>query len=63
MKNENVRLARRWFEEVWNQRRTDTIDELLDRRERLPVRVRDVAGTAGRSRIEIMPCSSWRSRT
>ncbi len=25
----NVRLARRWFEEVWNQRRTDTIDELL----------------------------------
>jgi steroid delta-isomerase-like uncharacterized protein len=26
---ENVRLARRWFEEVWNQRRTDTIDELL----------------------------------
>jgi steroid delta-isomerase-like uncharacterized protein len=29
MANENVRLARRWFEEVWNQRRTDTIDELL----------------------------------
>jgi steroid delta-isomerase-like uncharacterized protein len=27
--NENVGLARRWFEEVWNQRRTDTIDELL----------------------------------
>jgi steroid delta-isomerase-like uncharacterized protein len=26
---ENVGLARRWFEEVWNQRRTDTIDELL----------------------------------
>ena len=26
---ENVSLARRWFEEVWNQRRTDTIDELL----------------------------------
>jgi hypothetical protein len=26
---ENVVLARRWFEEVWNQRRTDTIDELL----------------------------------
>ena len=26
---ENERLARRWFEEVWNQRRTDTIDELL----------------------------------
>ena len=25
----NVNLARRWFEEVWNQRRTDTIDELL----------------------------------
>jgi steroid delta-isomerase-like uncharacterized protein len=25
----NVDLARRWFEEVWNQRRTDTIDELL----------------------------------
>jgi steroid delta-isomerase-like uncharacterized protein len=29
MANENVRLALRWFEEVWNQRRTDTIDELL----------------------------------
>jgi steroid delta-isomerase-like uncharacterized protein len=29
MENENIRLARRWFEEVWNQRRTDTIDELL----------------------------------
>src|SRR3954464_14368656 len=29
MANENVVLARRWFEEVWNQRRTDTIDELL----------------------------------
>jgi steroid delta-isomerase-like uncharacterized protein len=26
---ENVVLARRWFEEVWNQRRTETIDELL----------------------------------
>ena len=26
---ENVALARRWFEEVWNQRRADTIDELL----------------------------------
>ena len=23
---ENVVLARRWFEEVWNQRRTDTIE-------------------------------------
>jgi hypothetical protein len=22
-------LARRWFEEVWNQRRADTIDEML----------------------------------
>src|SRR4051812_10984809 len=29
MANRNVVLARRWFEEVWNQRRTDTIDELL----------------------------------
>jgi steroid delta-isomerase-like uncharacterized protein len=29
MANENVILAHRWFEEVWNQRRTDTIDELL----------------------------------
>jgi steroid delta-isomerase-like uncharacterized protein len=29
MENENIRLARRWFEEVWNQRRTNTIDELL----------------------------------
>jgi steroid delta-isomerase-like uncharacterized protein len=29
MGSENTRLIRRWFEEVWNQRRTDTIDELL----------------------------------
>jgi steroid delta-isomerase-like uncharacterized protein len=26
---DNVNLARRWFEEVWNQKRTDIIDELL----------------------------------
>jgi steroid delta-isomerase-like uncharacterized protein len=26
---DHVSLARRWFEEVWNQKRTDTIDELL----------------------------------
>lgn len=29
MSDANVALARRWFEEVWNQRRGDTIDELL----------------------------------
>jgi steroid delta-isomerase-like uncharacterized protein len=29
MSNPKVELARRWFEEVWNQRRTATIDELL----------------------------------
>lgn len=29
MEIENARLARRWFEEVWNERRTETIDELL----------------------------------
>jgi steroid delta-isomerase-like uncharacterized protein len=29
MSQDNVALARQWFEEVWNQRRTDTIDELL----------------------------------
>jgi steroid delta-isomerase-like uncharacterized protein len=29
MENENFHLARRWFEEVWNERRTETIDELL----------------------------------
>src|SRR4051794_37776672 len=26
---ENEALARRWFEEVWNQRRTDTVREML----------------------------------
>jgi len=25
----NIALAKRWFEEVWNQRRSETIDELL----------------------------------
>ncbi len=25
----NVALARRWFEEVWNQRRTETVHELV----------------------------------
>lgn len=29
MNTSNTALARRWFEEVWNQRREDTIDELL----------------------------------
>ena len=29
MSSTNVDLVRRWFEEVWNQRRTDTIDELF----------------------------------
>lgn len=29
MTNPNVALARRWFEEVWNQRRTETVYELL----------------------------------
>jgi steroid delta-isomerase-like uncharacterized protein len=29
MANENVALMRRWFEEVWNQRRRETITELL----------------------------------
>jgi predicted ester cyclase len=29
LENENTALIRRWFEEVWNQRRLDTIEELL----------------------------------
>jgi steroid delta-isomerase-like uncharacterized protein len=29
MDGDNTALARRWFEEVWNLRRTETIDELL----------------------------------
>src|SRR5262245_39594540 len=29
MSAENFAVARRWFEEVWNQRRDQTIDELL----------------------------------
>ena len=28
--SENARLARRWFKEVWNQRRDATVLELLD---------------------------------
>jgi predicted ester cyclase len=30
LENENTAIIRRWFEEVWNQRRLETIDELLD---------------------------------
>lgn len=30
LENENTAIVRRWFEEVWNQRRLETIDELLD---------------------------------
>jgi steroid delta-isomerase-like uncharacterized protein len=29
MTNPNVALARRWFEEVWNERRSDTVREML----------------------------------
>jgi steroid delta-isomerase-like uncharacterized protein len=29
MSNPNAAVARRWFEEVWNQRRAETVDELL----------------------------------
>jgi steroid delta-isomerase-like uncharacterized protein len=29
MSAENVALVRRWFEEVWNQRRGETIEELV----------------------------------
>jgi steroid delta-isomerase-like uncharacterized protein len=29
MSAENIAIARRWFEEVWNQRRSATIDELV----------------------------------
>ncbi len=30
MSAENIALVRRFFDEVWNQRRTEIIDELLD---------------------------------
>ena len=30
MSHENVAVVRRWFEEVWNQRRGETVDELVD---------------------------------
>ena len=29
MSHENIALVRRWFEEVWNERRAETIDELV----------------------------------
>lgn len=30
MSNPNAELSRRWIEEVWNQRRSESIDALLD---------------------------------
>lgn len=30
MSNENRALGQRWMEEVWNRRRSETIDQLLD---------------------------------
>lgn len=33
-RDDNVALVRRWFDEVWNQRRAETIEELLDRESR-----------------------------
>jgi steroid delta-isomerase-like uncharacterized protein len=30
MSEQNRTLARRWFEEVWNQRNVDTVHEILD---------------------------------
>ena len=30
MSEENKQLVRRWFEEVWNKRRADAIDEMFD---------------------------------
>jgi predicted ester cyclase len=30
VENDNTAIVRRWFEEVWNRRRLETIDELLD---------------------------------
>ena len=44
MSSENVALARRWFEEVWNQRRTSTIDELMAAECRLSGLGRDITG-------------------
>jgi hypothetical protein len=29
IENENTAIVRRWFEELWNQRRLETINELL----------------------------------
>lgn len=29
MSADNIEIVRRWFDEVWNQRRTETIEELL----------------------------------
>ncbi len=29
MSDDNIALVRRWFEEIWNQRRAQVIDELL----------------------------------
>jgi steroid delta-isomerase-like uncharacterized protein len=51
MGNPNAELARRWFEEVWNQRRVATIDELLTEESVAHTESGDVSGVEAFKRM------------
>jgi predicted ester cyclase len=55
MSAENVALVRRFFEEVWNDRRAEAIDELLDDESFCTADTGDMLGPAGFRAIQYEP--------
>lgn len=55
MSAENVALVRRFFEEVWNDRRAEAIDELLDEESFCTADTGDMRGPAGFRALQYEP--------
>lgn len=55
MSAENVALVRRFFEEVWNQRRAETIEELLDEESVCQSDIGELRGAAGFRALQYEP--------